>query len=48
VARGDEKTVAAQREAIAARAPELLPLFDTLVEATRALANRHATEAQVA
>ncbi len=37
-ARGDEQTVAAQREAIAERAPELLPLFDALVEATRALA----------
>jgi predicted short-subunit dehydrogenase-like oxidoreductase (DUF2520 family) len=38
VARGDEATVARQREAIAARAPELLALFDTLVDATRALA----------
>jgi predicted short-subunit dehydrogenase-like oxidoreductase (DUF2520 family) len=38
VARGDERTVSAQREAIAERAPELLPLFDALVEATRALA----------
>jgi predicted short-subunit dehydrogenase-like oxidoreductase (DUF2520 family) len=38
VARGDEATVARQREAIAERAPELLALFDTLVDATRALA----------
>jgi predicted short-subunit dehydrogenase-like oxidoreductase (DUF2520 family) len=38
VARGDEQTVAGQREAIAERAAELLPLFDALVEATRSLA----------
>lgn len=38
VARGDEATVAAQREAVAERAPELMPLFDVLVEATRSLA----------
>jgi predicted short-subunit dehydrogenase-like oxidoreductase (DUF2520 family) len=38
VARGDERTVAAQRAAVAAAAPELLPLFDDLVERTRALA----------
>lgn len=38
VARGDEQTVAAQRQAIAERAPDLLALFDTLVDATRALA----------
>lgn len=38
VARGDEQTVAAQRQAIAERAPDLLVLFDTLVDATRALA----------
>lgn len=38
VARGDERTVAAQRQAIADRAPDLLALFDTLVDATRALA----------
>ncbi|HYZ82273.1 MAG TPA: DUF2520 domain-containing protein [Solirubrobacteraceae bacterium] len=38
VARGDESTVARQRQAIAERAPELLALFDTLVQATRALA----------
>jgi predicted short-subunit dehydrogenase-like oxidoreductase (DUF2520 family) len=38
VARGDERTVAAQRQAIAERAPDLLALFDTLVDATRGLA----------
>jgi predicted short-subunit dehydrogenase-like oxidoreductase (DUF2520 family) len=38
VARGDEETVAAQRRAIAERAPDLLSLFDTMVDATRALA----------
>lgn len=38
VARGDETTVARQREAIAERAPDLLPLFDAMVKATRALA----------
>lgn len=37
VARGDERTVAAQRQAIAQRAPDLLALFDTMVDATRAL-----------
>jgi predicted short-subunit dehydrogenase-like oxidoreductase (DUF2520 family) len=42
VARGDEATVAAQREAVAARRPELAPLFDALVERTRALAGRTA------
>jgi predicted short-subunit dehydrogenase-like oxidoreductase (DUF2520 family) len=35
VARGDHATVAAQRAAIADRTPELLPLFDALVDATR-------------
>jgi len=38
VARGDEVTVARQREAVAEAAPELLDLFDALVQATRALA----------
>ena len=38
IVRGDEGTVARQREAIATRTPELLPLFDTLADATRALA----------
>ena len=39
VARGDEETVAAQRAAVADRVPDLLPLFDALTEATRALAS---------
>jgi predicted short-subunit dehydrogenase-like oxidoreductase (DUF2520 family) len=38
VARGDFETVARQRDAIAERSPELLSLFDSLVEATSALA----------
>lgn len=38
IARGDEATVAAQRAAVAARVPDLLPLFDALADATRALA----------
>ena len=36
--RGDEATVARQREAVADRAPDLLELFDALADATRALA----------
>ena len=40
VARGDEATVARQREAIAAQAPELLDLFDVLRAHTSALASR--------
>lgn len=38
VARGDERTVAAQRAAVAAADPALLSLFDALVERTEALA----------
>jgi predicted short-subunit dehydrogenase-like oxidoreductase (DUF2520 family) len=38
VARGDEQTVARQREAVAERTPELTPLFDALTAATRELA----------
>ncbi len=38
VARGDEATVARQRAAVSERAAELLPLFDALADATRALA----------
>lgn len=38
VARGDEQTVARQRAAVAERTPELLGLFDALVDRTRALA----------
>ena len=40
IARGDEATVARQRDAVADRAPELLPLFDALTDATRDLAAR--------
>ncbi len=40
IARGDEATVAAQRAAIAARAPELLALFDVLGDRARVLAGR--------
>jgi predicted short-subunit dehydrogenase-like oxidoreductase (DUF2520 family) len=43
VARGDEATVAAQREAVAGAAPELLAMFDELVERTRELAARGVT-----
>jgi predicted short-subunit dehydrogenase-like oxidoreductase (DUF2520 family) len=35
VARGDDETVARQRAEVAERAPDLLPLFDELVEATK-------------
>jgi predicted short-subunit dehydrogenase-like oxidoreductase (DUF2520 family) len=38
IVRGDEDTVQRQREAVAARAPELLPLWDALAAHTRALA----------
>lgn len=38
VARGDLATVAAQREAVAERTPELVALFDALAQATEALA----------
>jgi predicted short-subunit dehydrogenase-like oxidoreductase (DUF2520 family) len=38
VARGDDATVAAQRQAVSEQAPELLDLFDVLVRHTRALA----------
>jgi predicted short-subunit dehydrogenase-like oxidoreductase (DUF2520 family) len=44
VTRGDEATVAAQRSAVLERAPELLPLFDELLTATRTLAKRAASE----
>jgi len=42
VARGDEATVRRQRSAVADAEPDLLPLFDVLVERTRALAARPA------
>ena len=35
IARGDEETVDRQREAVEERAPDLLALFDAMVEATR-------------
>lgn len=38
VARGDEETVAKQRAAVSISAPEQLPLWDALVNATRVLA----------
>jgi predicted short-subunit dehydrogenase-like oxidoreductase (DUF2520 family) len=44
VARGDQDTVAAQRAAVAGTAPELVPLFDELVERTRALAGSRRAE----
>jgi predicted short-subunit dehydrogenase-like oxidoreductase (DUF2520 family) len=37
IARGDEATVARQRAAVEERTPDLVPLFDALVDATRAL-----------
>lgn len=40
IARGDVATVAAQRDAVADRTPELLALFDALADATRSLADR--------
>jgi predicted short-subunit dehydrogenase-like oxidoreductase (DUF2520 family) len=40
VARGDELTVLAQRQAVADSVPELLDLFDELVHHTRSLASR--------
>ena len=40
IARGDDAVVTRQRMAIAARAPELVGLFDALADATRDLARR--------
>ncbi|MFL5823873.1 MAG: Rossmann-like and DUF2520 domain-containing protein [Solirubrobacteraceae bacterium] len=48
VARGDEATVRRQRQAVEERAPDLLPLFDALVDATRELANSPHLEPQPA
>jgi predicted short-subunit dehydrogenase-like oxidoreductase (DUF2520 family) len=45
VARGDHATVERQRDAVSDVAPHLLPLFDELVERTRALADREAVPA---
>jgi predicted short-subunit dehydrogenase-like oxidoreductase (DUF2520 family) len=38
IARGDDQTVQRQRAAVAAGAPQLLPMFDALCASTRALA----------
>ena len=38
IARRDEETVARQRAAVAAAAPDMLAVWDTMAEATRALA----------
>jgi predicted short-subunit dehydrogenase-like oxidoreductase (DUF2520 family) len=43
VARGDRLTVARQRDAVCERAPELVPLFDALVDATETLAASEVT-----
>jgi predicted short-subunit dehydrogenase-like oxidoreductase (DUF2520 family) len=43
IARGDDATVAAQRQALESAAPELLDLFDELVRHTRALAGEEVT-----
>jgi predicted short-subunit dehydrogenase-like oxidoreductase (DUF2520 family) len=48
VSRGDEATITRQRAAIDEVAPDLLPLFDELVTATRALAARGEREIQPA
>lgn len=40
IVRGDALTVARQREAIASQSPEVLALFDALIESTRSLAAR--------
>jgi predicted short-subunit dehydrogenase-like oxidoreductase (DUF2520 family) len=45
IARGDEATVARQREAVAERLPDDLELFDTLTAATRRLAGAAAVPA---
>jgi predicted short-subunit dehydrogenase-like oxidoreductase (DUF2520 family) len=42
VARGDDATVARQRDAVAERTPDLLEVFDALVAATQRLARRDA------
>jgi len=38
IVRGDDDTVARQRAAVAERTPDLVPLFDAMVDATRAVA----------
>lgn len=44
IARGDEATVARQREATMRAAPHLLPFWDALANATRSLADRKTVE----
>ncbi|MDB4875005.1 MAG: hypothetical protein JWM41_1451 [Gemmatimonadetes bacterium] len=46
IARGDDETVARQRQAIDARAPDLLPMWDALTGATRELARSRTIKAQ--
>ena len=43
VVRGDDDTVARQRDALASRAPELIPLWDAMTATTRALAREPAS-----
>jgi predicted short-subunit dehydrogenase-like oxidoreductase (DUF2520 family) len=45
IARGDLVTAARQREAVADAAPDLIPLWDALADATRELARPPATDA---
>ncbi|WP_404429969.1 DUF2520 domain-containing protein [Microbacterium lacus] len=45
IARGDERTVDRQRDAIQVGAPDLLPLFDVMAESTRTLAARRGVSA---
>ena len=45
IARGDVATAARQREAVADAAPDLIPLWDALTDATRELAVAPATDA---
>lgn len=47
IARGDEATAARQRSAVAARAPEVLALWDALADATRAFVASRARTAAV-
>ena len=47
VARGDEVTIARQRAAVEHVAPDLMPLFDELVTATRALATARDSRATI-
>ena len=42
IQRGDDATVARQRDAVATYAPESLPLWDALADGTRFVARKHA------